>query len=323
MSGLVLTKQEQSIQSRVAAMYGAYPFPRRTPDGVLKRNREFLEKLERVGVRKEDIAGKRVLDAGCGTGELACLWASLGAKVTAIDIVRPSLEIAQRTAQAAGLDITFIEGSLLDYPLPRKAFDIVSSHMVLHHTANPAKAFDTIARSVAPGGLIFICVFGLWGRLLFCRHSLWKIRLVQWLAGKDPVKRVALAERWFYHPGEERLHGLEKDQYLYDDYGVPQVKHHTFGEILRWFRHNDIAYASSWTPMEFRREYDRILAAQTPAQSFGGRLLRSCMRLLPASYVHSAAWANRPGFLSRSLTQMLWMLKSDEYMFNVLGRKKA
>ncbi len=316
-----LSPAEQAIQDKVAKTYSAFPFPKRTARGIFQRNQEFFTKLERVGVTPADIRGKRVLDAGCGTGELACLWASLGAEVTAIDIVKPSLEIAQRTARAAGVDITFHQGSLLEYPLPEQAFDIVSSHMVLHHTADPARSFANIARCVKPGGLIFICVFGLWGRLILCRHPLWKIWLVHRLAGPDSTRRVRLAERWCYHPGEEAAHGLEQEQYLYDLYGVAQVKHHTYGEMLRWFRDSGIAYVSSWPPMEFRREYDTIMDGSHAARSPLGRLGRWGLQQPPVQAMARAQWANRPGRMSRALTQALAFVKSDSYMFNVLGRR--
>lgn len=167
----LLSPKEREIQNRLAAVYAAHPFPKRTAEGIVERNHDVLGKLARVGISPEDFRGKRVLDGGCGTGELACLWASMGAEVTAIEIVGPSLEIARGRAQEAGLPIRFIHGSLLEHDFEPDAYDLVISHMVLHHTANPERGFARLARSVKPGGYFFICLFGFWGRLLFCQNA--------------------------------------------------------------------------------------------------------------------------------------------------------
>src|SRR6266850_4942639 len=71
----------------------------------------FMEKdaeefFRRLGV----IPGTRLLDVGCGSGQLALIAARAGAKVSACDIATNWLEKARARAAAEGLEITFEEG---------------------------------------------------------------------------------------------------------------------------------------------------------------------------------------------------------------------
>jgi len=62
-----------------------------------------------------DIAGRRVCDPGCGTGILAIGAALLGAsEVVAVDIDTAALEIAERNAVRAGVEVRFLHADVLD-----------------------------------------------------------------------------------------------------------------------------------------------------------------------------------------------------------------
>jgi SAM-dependent methyltransferase len=72
-------------------------------------------------LRRHGLAGRTVLDLGCGSGEVSLIAARLGARVIGIDIVPAMTAIAQREADAAGVgDRTeFRVGNILDDELPR------------------------------------------------------------------------------------------------------------------------------------------------------------------------------------------------------------
>lgn len=142
------------------------------------------------------------------------------------------------------------------------------------------------------------------------------------MLARDPDRRVRMAERLFYRPGDEDRFGLDKGQYLYDAYGVTQVTHHTYGEVLRWYRQNGLEYVASWPPMEFRKAMEQMIAHHQPARSWRGWVARGVLRCVPQGYLTRARWANEPGWRSRWLTQAIALLKSDGSMFNVLGRKR-
>ncbi|GAC1340541.1 MAG: magnesium protoporphyrin IX methyltransferase [Acetobacteraceae bacterium] len=89
----------------------------------------------------DDLSGRRVLDAGCGTGALAVAAAERGAEVTAIDL-SPTLVGLARERAPAGLRITFRTGDMADPSLGR--FDhIVGMDSLIHYRA------PDMARTVA------------------------------------------------------------------------------------------------------------------------------------------------------------------------------
>lgn len=104
--------------------------------------------------------GKRVLDAGCGPGRHAFGFCALGARVTVLDLSASGLRQA-RTACAEFPHFTGGVAADLCRPLPvAPAFDLVWSHGVLHHTGHTRKAFDHLADRVAPGGRLFVMLYG-------------------------------------------------------------------------------------------------------------------------------------------------------------------
>lgn len=101
------------------------------------------------------LAGRRVVELGCGNGKLAVWMAKQGAAVTAIDI-GPALVHAGRTLAAAnGVAVDFRQGSVTGLQLPSASFDLAVGLSVLHHlTPSGVRAALREARRVlAPGGV--------------------------------------------------------------------------------------------------------------------------------------------------------------------------
>ncbi len=289
----------------VRNMYNVHIFPKRNAEGVNKIREDLPRILAGIGISLEDLRGKTLLDAGCGTGEVACFLASQGARVTAIDFSTGSLNYARALAKSQGIDITFIEGSLLDYPFPKEQFDYVFSHMVLHHTSNPAGGFANIVKALKPGGSVIFRVFCFWGTFCpFQKSPLWKRWIVWILAGTDPERRVRVGERLFYRQGHEGQHGVDKATYLYDLFGVRIVYHHWWGELLGWLKRNRIDYHSSYPPMEFAKLAEPYLHSKEPSKTALGRALRGTARvILTILPMHRWSWSKRPTVFSRFLGQ--------------------
>ncbi len=73
-----------------------------------------------------ELDGLRVLDAGCGTGELACYCAESGAEVTGVDIAQQMVTEASRRAADKNLRVNFITGDFEDLPeLKSGCFDVI------------------------------------------------------------------------------------------------------------------------------------------------------------------------------------------------------
>ena len=118
----------------------------------------FLCRL--TGLDAAWFAGKRVLDAGCGPGRHAFGFCTLGARVTVLDLSPSGLRQARR-ACAESPSFAGAVAADLCRPLPvAPAFDLVWSHGVLHHTGRTRAAFDHLADRVAPGGRLFVMLYG-------------------------------------------------------------------------------------------------------------------------------------------------------------------
>ena len=92
---------------------------------------------------------KKILDVGCGLGELGERFAKeLGAEVHAIDISPRMVELAR----ARGVDAQI--GDVEQLPFPDDAFDCVFAGWVLYHVPNLTRAITECARVLEPGGTL-------------------------------------------------------------------------------------------------------------------------------------------------------------------------
>jgi len=100
------------------------------------------------------VAGaRRVLDAGCGGGRLTISLALAGAEVTGIDTSGQRLEQARRRADAAGAELTLLEGDFnAKLPFADASFDAVTSRLALMAADDPVATLRELQRVLEPGG---------------------------------------------------------------------------------------------------------------------------------------------------------------------------
>src|SRR6185436_11430947 len=98
--------------------------------------------------------GMKVLDVGCGTGNLALPAARAGAAVTGVDIAPNLLATARELATAEKLEIWFDEGNAEELPYPDAAFDTVVSMFGAMFAPRPELVAAELRRVARPGGRI-------------------------------------------------------------------------------------------------------------------------------------------------------------------------
>jgi SAM-dependent methyltransferase/uncharacterized protein YbaR (Trm112 family) len=111
-----------------------------------------------LGLVPSDVAGKRVLEVGCGNGRAVGHFLQGQPQLfVAVDLSEAVDVVQERFGGCSNL--LPIESDLRDMPLPQRSFDIVFSYGVLHHTPDIAAAFEAVAKFVAPGGLLAVWVY--------------------------------------------------------------------------------------------------------------------------------------------------------------------
>jgi len=115
----------------------------------------FMEKDAEQFFRRLGIArGTRLLDVGCGAGQLALIAARAGAQVTGCDIATNWVEKARARAAAEGLDVTFEEGDAEALPYQDAQFDAVVSLIGAMFAPRPDRVAAEFKRVCRSGGLI-------------------------------------------------------------------------------------------------------------------------------------------------------------------------
>jgi SAM-dependent methyltransferase len=106
-------------------------------------------------------AGDRVLDAGCGDGNVALAAARMGAEVVGCDPVGPLVERARERADAEGLEVDWRNGDLEALPFEAGEFTCALSAFAPAFCPRPRRVLHELARVTKPGGQIGVV---LWGR---------------------------------------------------------------------------------------------------------------------------------------------------------------
>ncbi|WP_442954794.1 class I SAM-dependent methyltransferase [Pelomicrobium sp.] len=141
-----MTPEMESLKARLKAtwMAGDYGhFAKYLEPGA-------LEFLARIPIEPE----VRMLDVGCGAGQIAIPAARAGARVTGVDIATNWIEQARARARAEGLDVRFDEGDAEMLPYEDASFDLVVSLIGAMFAPRPERVAAELVRVCRPGGRI-------------------------------------------------------------------------------------------------------------------------------------------------------------------------
>jgi SAM-dependent methyltransferase len=107
-----------------------------------------------------DVAGKDVVELGCGTAYFSAWLARRGARPVGVDLTLPQLETARRMQERHGLEFPLVEASAEDVPLPAASFDLALSEYGASIWADPYRWIPEAARLLRPGGELVFLVNG-------------------------------------------------------------------------------------------------------------------------------------------------------------------
>jgi ubiquinone/menaquinone biosynthesis C-methylase UbiE len=108
--------------------------------------------------------GDKVLDVGCGTGNLtltARIYAGASGSVYGIDPSPEMIDVARKKARRSGSETVFDVGLIEKIAFPDATFDVVISRLVIHHLPDDLKrqGFAEILRVLKPGGFFLLADF--------------------------------------------------------------------------------------------------------------------------------------------------------------------
>lgn len=273
----------------VRAFYVQAPFPGYPPRDSYAWLRARAERSEFARLLDRSIAGDaRIVELGCGTGQMSLFLASAGRLVIGADLARPSLELAEAARRRYGVErAAFVEMDLRAPALRAGAFDVVYASGVLHHTPDPRASFAAIARLARRGGAVVIGLYNAYARVPHrFRRVVARLTGFRWVPF-DPVLR------------DRRAEPARREAWLRDQYRHVEEHRHTLREVQGWFRENGVEYLRAYP--------DTLLASEAPPD--GGLFT-------PAG----DDW----GF-ENLLAQIAWMrtLAHEGGLFVVVGRKAA
>jgi 2-polyprenyl-3-methyl-5-hydroxy-6-metoxy-1,4-benzoquinol methylase len=274
------------VTETVRRFYEDAPFPGYAPRETLQSLRARGEANPFARLLDRAISSDaRVVDVGCGTGQMCLFLASGDRLVVGADVTRASISLGAAAAARFGLNrVQFVETDLRRPGLRRGSFDVVYSSGVVHHTRDPRASFGKLVELARPGGIVVVGVYNAIARLPTRLRRLAAKLSGDRLVPFDPVLR-------------DRAHQPERRAaWLRDQYRHPEEHRHTIGEVQRWLAEYDVTYL---------RTYPSTVFDDTPEHLFS-----------PAA----DNWA-----FERWLTQIAWMrtLGREGGLFCVIGMRRS
>ena len=234
-AGLGAPAMTGDVSGKVRAFYEECSFPGYED---LETPQDLAQKAEQgiyARLLGEQIPfGTRVLDAGCGTGQLALYLSMVKASVVGIDFSFASLCKGQAFKERFDLhDARFAQMNLFQLGLRPESFDYVFCNGVLHHTSDAAGGFRGLCALVKRGGYIVVGLYNTYGRVLLDLR-----RVIFRLTGGRLL--------WLDHRLRQRSVGPDKKRiWFLDQYRNPHEDTFTVDDVLGWFAASGIEYVNA------------------------------------------------------------------------------
>lgn len=316
-------KNYNEIDRKVAELYSKFPYPS-TP---IKKKSELFQSIiyDTVYYLVEDyLSGYKskkikIIDVGCGTGELALALASkLGTRASVVGVDRndKSLKVARERAKRWKINnVVFKHVDLTKDKLPEGPFDFVFSIGVIHHIPETKKMFVKLVKVTKPGGYITTGFYNPYGMV---RDRLER-QLLKILAGTNIEKRMMLAKKLYYRRDLKPY----EEVWAADTYAHPFQQYFSIEELLKWFEENNIEYLSTEPAIEPIKNLALLKAlVKSKINKENTKLVKIWQKSQIKGY-KSSKWEK--SVFTTFPTQLVWMVIGMIYgrgeFVNIVGQK--
>ena len=198
-----------------------------------------------------ELAGKIVLDVGCGMGRFAEIVLKYGGTVVGIDL---SYAVdAAWTNMGQHPKANFVQANIFSLPFASASFDLIYSLGVLHHTPDPRAAFDCLPRLLKPNGTLMTTFYAGYNKAYVAASEFWR-----WMFRRIPrptLYKMAHVSVPFYYvtrlpkigkvfstffpmSGHKRAEWRILDTF---DWWSPQYQFYfTHPEVFRWYQEHSL-----------------------------------------------------------------------------------
>jgi SAM-dependent methyltransferase len=217
---------KRDVTDVVRAFYEETPFPNYDDfDSVASLARKAREGLFAKLLDEQVPPGARIIECGCGTGQLSNFLGVANRTVFGADLCMNSLKLGEEFRRKNAIEgVHFLQMNLFRPCFEPRSFDLVISNGVLHHTSDPRGACESISRLVRPGGYLLVGLYHRWGRLITdLRRFLFDVSGDRFTS-LDPNLR------------NEDKSSAKRRAWFMDQYKHPHESKHTIGEAIGWMR---------------------------------------------------------------------------------------
>ena len=224
---------------KTQVFYNRYPLS----DASFRSGASIL-KMEDIQVSPEELEGKRILDAGCGPGNISMHIASSAENVNLVsmDIAGDSVNILKERLEGVetGNRTEQVLGSVLRPPFEEESFDFVVTSGVVHHTPEPFTALDNLGTVLKRGGKMYMSVYNRNSFYFTEFHTLGRVCRFIDRSGNTILTGFFITVFQFALRviSGENVSRPHAERIFADRYLTPVASFHTVSQIRRWCRRN-------------------------------------------------------------------------------------